>query len=161
MTKKDYIIKYITIILIFTLVLMLDLSTKHFLGNSEFKHIIPYLIDFETNNGNAGMAFGLLSGKIALLVVLSSLCLVLFLIIDIIKKPKSMLYNISLGFIIGGAVGNIYDRIKLGYVRDFIKFAFFKSFPTFNIADSFICIGIALLSIYLLFFYSKEKNKKD
>ena len=69
---------------------------------------------------------------------------------------------VSLGLVLGGAVGNIYDSLRYGAVRDFLKFDFdfpvFDPFPTFNVADSAICIGVFLLAIQMLFFPPKEEN---
>lgn len=53
--------------------------------------------------------------------------------------------QIALALIIGGAIGNVYDRIFFGYVRDFIAVG---SFPVFNLADAFLCIGIFLLAAF-------------
>lgn len=61
---------------------------------------------------------------------------------------------VALGLVLGGAVGNIYDSLYYGYVRDFLKFDFgfapFHPFPTFNVADSGICVGVALLAIQMI-----------
>ena len=66
----------------------------------------------------------------------------------------SVLLKLSLMFIIGGAIGNMIDRVFLGYVRDMIEFTFVK-FAVFNVADSFVTIGAVLLGIYLLFYWDK------
>ena len=66
----------------------------------------------------------------------------------------------SVGLIAGGCIGNMVDRIALGFVRDFLNFQF-MDFPAFNFADVCICVGVVVFIIYFLFFYSKEdKNKK-
>ena len=62
--------------------------------------------------------------------------------------------------IISGAVGNMFDRIFLGYVRDFINLEF-MNFAIFNIADCALTIGIGLLVIYVLFFDTETKITKD
>ena len=60
-----------------------------------------------------------------------------------------------------GCVGNMYDRIFFGYVRDFIQFDFWKSFPIFNFADAILCIGVVLFVIYLIIYLVKSrKNEK-
>ena len=57
--------------------------------------------------------------------------------------------------LVGGALGNLYDRIFLGYVRDFIKLDF-MSFPVFNFADVFLNIGFALFAVWLIFIYARN-----
>lgn len=62
----------------------------------------------------------------------------------------------ALGLVLGGAAGNIYDSFAFGYVRDFLKFDLgfppFHPFPTFNVADSAICVGVAMLALQMAFF---------
>ncbi|MBI4881923.1 MAG: signal peptidase II [Planctomycetes bacterium] len=69
-------------------------------------------------------------------------------------RPGDRVSVVSLGMIMGGAVGNIHDSLRLGSVRDFLKFDFgfdpFHAFPTFNIADSAICVGVGLLALQML-----------
>ena len=64
-------------------------------------------------------------------------------------------YNVTLGFILGGALGNLADRFFAGEVTDFISFTIFP--PVFNVADSFIVIGFSLIIILIL----KEHFRKD
>lgn len=105
---------------------------------------------------NKGLIFGILSGYnneilINLITILSFL-IAFFLIVYLFWiKEHGRYYSICLCFIIGGAIGNIWDRIVRGYVVDFIDFYISNyHWPTFNIADSFITIGIILLIIELL-----------
>jgi signal peptidase II len=69
---------------------------------------------------------------------------------------------ISLGMILAGTIGNMVDRVSFGAVRDFIKVYYRSSegaekvWPLFNLADSFICVGVFLLSIEMLFFEEKK-----
>jgi signal peptidase II len=62
----------------------------------------------------------------------------------------------GLGMQLGGAIGNLIDRLHQGYVTDFVEF---PNFPVFNVADSSISIGVAVLAIYLLFFNKEEQAK--
>lgn len=64
---------------------------------------------------------------------------------------------------VGGGIGNIVDRIALGYVRDFLQFAFWEQFPVFNIADSFVTVGAFMLIVVLIVMLVKEgkKNQKE
>ena len=97
---------------------------------------------------NDAALWGIGNGKawaVRLLLALTMvfLCLLLFFTIRTRKKlPK--LSKVIVGLLIGGSIGNLYDRIVFGYVRDMI-YAKFINFPIFNIADSAICIAIALL----------------
>jgi signal peptidase II len=82
-----------------------------------------------------------------------------------VKKPKWIL-TISLGMIMAGTIGNMYDRLAYDAVRDFIKFYVRvdgreKVWPLFNLADSFICVGVFLLTIEMLFFDEKKKRKDE
>jgi signal peptidase II len=72
---------------------------------------------------------------------------VLFFIFKMFKKH--VFFTICLSLIFGGAIGNLIDRIKLGFVVDFIHFSFFP--PVFNIADSAVVVGAIALSIAILF----------
>ena len=74
-----------------------------------------------------------------------------------LKTEKSRVIQVSLGFIIGGALGNVADRILLGAVFDFLDFHVKgQHWPAFNVADSFICIGAAIIIIHSLFTHKKE-----
>lgn len=94
---------------------------------------------------NTGAAWSILEDKRILLLVIT--VFVLFLINKYMNKEKlSKLENITYGMIIGGIVGNLFDRIFYGYVIDFIDFKIFGyDYPVFNLADSFIVIGIFIL----------------
>ena len=135
--------------------------TKHFLSDVEYFNLIPNVISIASNGGNTGAAFGIFSGKTATLAIVSVLMIVALFIFNHFVKNKSTLYCLSFGFIIGGALGNLYDRLFLKSVRDFIYLDFFPSFPTFNIADSFLCIGAVLLAIYIIFFYGKNPKNNS
>ena len=107
---------------------------------------------------NTGAAYGILSGQTTLLIVLSCVMIVLILLYNYFHKNKSIFYTITMGLILGGAIGNLIDRIFLGYVRDFIKFSFFSF--TFNLADAFLIVVDVMYVIYLLFFDGLFKSKK-
>ena len=92
---------------------------------------------------NTGGAFSLLSDYPLFFLILASLLAVAAVILapKIIKLP--VFYQLGVGFLVGGAVGNLIDRIRLGRVVDFIDFTFW---PTFNAADIFICICLLYTS---------------
>ena len=144
-------------------ILVVDLVTKYVfdatLAFDETKTIIPYLFNFRLVH-NVGAAWGILAGKQVFLIVLSFVFLGIFIFYYVKEKNKTWLLNVSFGFLIGGCVGNLFDRLFIGYVRDFIQFAFWQSFPVFNFADVFLCIGVVLFVIYLILYFVKNKNSK-
>ena len=97
---------------------------------------------------NTGAAFSVFSNN-TWLVILISLVIIFFLILYLYKnKPKSRLEIVGYSMILGGAFGNFIDRIVYGYVIDFFDFYIFNyDYPIFNLADSFIFIGVIFLII--------------
>ena len=150
--------KYILIAIIVVVAVTIDLITKRAFHDVEYTRIIPYIIAFQTNGGNSGAAFGIFANNTLFLIILSFIIVALLMFTDLSLKIKSKTYSIGLGLIMAGAIGNMVDRIGLGYVRDFIMFDFWKSFPIFNFADCCIVIGVILLCIYFIFLSKAGKN---
>lgn len=103
---------------------------------------------------NSGVAFGLFDAvasvwKPYILAALAVVAVVVIVVYGEHMPPERKLLRASLAIIIGGILGNFVDRIVRGYVIDFIDFHIYDTFhwPTFNVADSAITIGIALLLI--------------
>lgn len=160
MNKKRKIIIISVSLLIISAILVADLVSKHFLMNfTEEKTIIPYIINFYSTK-NTGVAWSVFSNSTSVLIVVSIIAIILIVLYAIFAKNNSIFFYVSLSLIVGGAIGNLVDRIALGYVRDFIQFAFWKSFPIFNLADCALTIGIICLIIYYLITFVKEKRKK-
>ena len=82
-----------------------------------------------------------------------------FFVFNHYVKQKNTFYCLAFGFIIGGAIGNLIDRFVFKYVRDFIFLDFWPSFPVFNVADSFLCVGAVMLAIFILFMQGKKSEK--
>lgn len=81
------------------------------------------------------------------------------LLADFVRTQKKPLLTLALGLIIGGAIGNAIDRVRLGFVVDFLDFSGTRVFPwVFNVADSAICIGVALLIWYFIRSEQAAKN---
>lgn len=98
---------------------------------------------------NTGAAWSIFEGEILGLVIVS-LIIISFIIYYISKqKNKTRLEKISYSLILGGAFGNLLDRIVYGYVVDFLDFNIFGyDYPIFNLADSFIFVGVVMLIIH-------------
>lgn len=95
---------------------------------------------------NTGAAFGLFQGRNPLLAVLA-VVVVILLAIWFRALAASRLGALALGLQLGGAFGNLIDRLRHGFVIDFIDFPFW---PTFNLADSAITVGVLILAVALL-----------
>ena len=124
-------------------VLLFDQLTKHFFKNKTILFTDFFKFDYVENTG---AAFGLLKGFNPLFIVVAFA--VLFFIFKYYKeiKQEKLYMQIAIGFLIGGILGNLIDRIFLGYVIDFISFSFW---PTFNLADTFSTLAVILLSFQI------------
>lgn len=143
------------------MVLLLDQSTKWLVVHKmDLYESIPVIHDFFylTSHRNRGAAFGILQDKIWLFILIT-VVVVAFIIYYLWKlKNESAGMSIAFALILGGAIGNLVDRILKGEVVDFLHFQFGSyQFPIFNIADSSIVIGVALLLI-LTFFTAEQKE---
>ena len=96
---------------------------------------------------NRGAAFGMLKNQLLLFVLLSFFT-ILFIFYHLKSKKNSIILKISLSLVLAGAVGNLIDRLRFGFVIDFLDLRFW---PVFNLADSALTIGALLLSWELLF----------
>ncbi len=110
------------------------------------KVIIPRLLDLR-HDENTGAAFSLFQGRSTTLLLIGVIVIgVLIYYYRALPQGQPVL-RLAVGGVFGGAVGNIIDRIRLGHVTDWIHFT---HYPTFNIADSCITVGMLTLAIYLL-----------
>jgi signal peptidase II len=100
-----------------------------------------------THLTNSGAAFGILQGQTPFLIVTSVLGLGAILLYYVYPPMDHGIIRVALGMQLGGAVGNLIDRVRLGEVTDFIHVG---SFPTFNIADSSITTSIVVVLIFFV-----------
>lgn len=122
--------------------------------------VIPSVLGI-SHARNTGAAWSILASNTWLLAVFSSIATVVVLYFIIRRKVTHPLGSWSLVLILAGAVGNLIDRVRLGYVVDMFRFLFIP-FPVFNFADICISVGGVLLCIYILFFYGKnQKGQSD
>lgn len=170
--------KYIEIV-IFTIVLVFfDQFTKlqviNKLDRVNGKEFINGFLNFRYVE-NKGVAFGLFAGKIKIITLFAIvITLIIFLLIHIIENSiinintnktsvnkikftrKFTFLQFLLSSIIAGAIGNIIDRVKYGYVVDFLNFEFID-FPVFNIADCYVTVSAFILLFTLMFFIKEEE----
>ncbi len=105
---------------------------------------------------NTGAAFGMLEGfRYALVVVMAAAIVVI--VWELIRKRGHIptLYGLALSLVLGGAIGNLWDRALYGFVVDFVDFRLIN-FAVFNVADSCICIGAVLLCAWFMFLADKQ-----
>ncbi len=174
----DYIIKAkIELILLFGF-LALDLISKAIVANNmhlgETITLLPKFLHltYIHNDGAAfGSTFGLnkLLGETGIRIFFISFTglAILFFIYFLYKgKGGHILNRIALSLIIGGAIGNLVDRVIFGFVRDFIEIEYFgftifgkKTFAIFNVADIALTVGVILFAVYYIFIYKDKKNE--
>lgn len=137
------------LILIMTSVLLIDQITKLVIISNLYRgEAIPQEGLFRIKHTiNTGSAFGLFHNQTVFLIFASFIGVGILVFLYRQNSLSGMLPKVSLGLQLGGAIGNLLDRIRYGYVVDFIQLGFW---PVFNIADSCIVIGIILLSFILL-----------
>lgn len=120
--------------------------------------IIPNVlrISYVTNSGGA---FSMFSDHTMVLAIVSAVvCLAIIVLMIVLRKAP--LAKLSLGFILGGAIGNLIDRFVMGYVVDMFE-TLFIDFAIFNVADIFITIGAVLFVIAVIFFWPKKEKKTE
>ncbi|PWM36930.1 MAG: signal peptidase II [Clostridiales bacterium] len=120
--------------------------------------VIPGIINFRYVE-NTGMAFSMMSDMTLVLTVASGVLTVVMGVLLWKLKSRGRFLCISLSLIMAGAIGNLIDRIFAGFVVDFIEFAF-VNFAVFNVADICVCVGTAMLVIYILFSADRKKEEK-
>jgi signal peptidase II len=114
-------------------------------GGYRFAEVIPGLLDF-TMVRNTGVSFGLFGGGEARWALSGFSILVAGALAWWALKAERRMLVAAIGLVIGGAIGNVIDRIRFGYVVDFVDFSQTGLFPwVFNVADSAITVGVALL----------------
>lgn len=142
------------VLAIVSLVVLLDQVTKEIMireigpgAQRSIIEIIPGLLDFRFVR-NTGSAFGMFQGQSSILAVLA-IGAISFLALYFLREAReNRLVAAAIGLQMGGAIGNVIDRFRHGYVVDFIDF---PRFPTFNVADSAITVGVILLMYGVLF----------
>ena len=136
-------------------------STKwYFISNFKLYHAVEYIPHLFNIHPcyNTGAAWSMLEENPIILQIFSVIgtALIIYLLKDFSLKRRP-LYSYGLTLALAGTVGNMIDRIFYpNGVIDFIQFAFYPSFPTFNIADSCLCIGVAMIAVFVLFFEQKD-----
>lgn len=172
-TERKHLPLYLSLIGVLLVLLVLDILSKYFaymnLEPGRYVTAIPGLFNF-TLTFNKGAAWGSLENQKWLLTTISLLAgtgVLLFYLVKFHALPRTV--AVSLILIVAGAYGNLIDRIgywaQLGIYKegvvDFLQFAFWPSFPIFNLADSYLVVGIFVLVCYYLVTMIVDAIRKD
>ena len=109
---------------------------------------------------NFGAAWSSFSGERWLLIGVTSLiCIAGIYLLFFGRRKLPVFPSVCIAMAVGGALGNLYDRALLGYVIDMLDFRLIN-FAVFNVADSFVCVGIILLGVWMVFFEEKQMPRQ-
>lgn len=159
MQKVFYIFKNTYLVILF---LLIDQISKNFVIN--YLNKIPYRIKNINSSfdlvyvWNHGISFGILGGyDISNMVFFILNCIIVIYLLSLLFQSKNKLEIFAYNLIIGGAIGNLFDRVTRGGVFDFIHLHYKEySFPIFNGADMFVSLGI-----YIIIYENIIRKKKD
>lgn len=151
------------VLVIGLVITVLDQLTKQWIvqmiGPSSVRHQIEVMGDLVRLSyvTNTGAAFGLFQGKTPILTLASLVAVPVLVFSPLVFPRATLLIRLAVGLLLGGAVGNLLDRVRLGYVVDFVDVGIGNlRWPSFNVADSSFVVGVTILAIYLLFASEEE-----
>jgi signal peptidase II len=119
----------------------------HVLGPFSIRHV-----------QNSGIAFGLFSSATPAVIVVTAIAVAWMLAYFARSGARHPILPVALGLVIGGSVSNLADRVRLGFVTDFLDF---HHWPAFNLADSFIVIGVGILLFALMLAEREPRPRRD
>lgn len=146
-------------------VLVADQASKFYVNAEllENKMGIMYTSFFNVIRAwNTGVSFSLFNdwGEWGVWALSAFAAIVVVMLLVWMYREKNVFVQVALGFIVGGAIGNIVDRIRFKAVFDFLDFHIGENhWPAFNVADSFICIGTVLILIYSIYLSFKKEEQ--
>lgn len=155
--KNNKTVSLLMMLCILIVIIIADLLSKFYAVGVD-QEFIPGFIKFLYSE-NTGAAWSIFSGSQVGLLIVSIILVALIIVYGVFSQPQGKLFYVSLAFILGGALGNMFDRFIFGYVRDFIKLEF-MDFPIFNLADAALTVGVILLLIYYIISAVKEGKRK-
>ena len=140
---------------------VLDQVSKYIVvQNIELRGKVPFIDGFMSfyHTRNTGAAFSMLSDSRWVFMIFSTISMGIIVYLLYKEYKRHILLNISLAMILGGGIGNMIDRVRLGYVVDFFCTEF-VDFAIFNVADCFITVGAVVLGVYIVFFEPKIEKR--
>lgn len=154
-SKKMLLINYIVVVV----ATLFDQWTKKMiepLKTGDDIDVMPGVFSFSYVE-NRGAAFGIMNGQriFFLIIAIVVFVAITYVFLRIPAEKKYYKLDITLAFILAGAIGNMIDRFSLGYVRDFINF-YCINFAVFNVADIYITCGTPFVCLLILFVYKED-----
>ncbi|HIE35698.1 MAG TPA: signal peptidase II [Candidatus Omnitrophica bacterium] len=147
------------VVFIASIIFFIELIIKNYLRLNFSSQSFPVIknIFYISVVFNRGAAFGILKNRTTFLIYIGIFFLFLILFLLWKEKKEKIIIKVSYGLILGGALSNLFDRIFLGYVVDYLDF---RIWPVFNLADTCISIGIGLLFLdYIKKYYAENINR--
>ena len=162
MNKKKFII-YISIVAI--IAIAIDQISKGIVNLTVSfgysKNLIPNFFSI-TNARNFGAAWSMLWNKRVYIILITCVALLFVIFLIFREKEESKYKSIYYGLLIGGIIGNLIDRIFLGYVVDFLDFKFFGfNYPIFNFSDIAIVVSVLLICAECFFPHISKNNNEE
>ena len=153
MSKKYYIVIGLGLLALFA-----DQLTKLFFQNDQgFQFIVWEPLLFFGFQSNTNIAFGLPIGSALFIIfLLAVLGILIYLLVKTVERKEFFQFCLIIS-ILAGALGNIIDRIRFGYVIDFIHVPFWS---IFNLADIYLVVAVVIWMVYLIFYESRKKIPK-
>ena len=142
-------------------IITLDLILKAVTDGNDTT-IIGGLLSFVSVH-NYGASWGVFSGAKIMFIIIAAVFLIGMVLFDIMYKKDFKAngwYKVGFACVFGGIIGNMIDRIFVGYVRDFISLDFIN-FPVFNIADIALTVGCICFAVFVIFFAFRDDNKEQ
>ena len=121
-----------------------DQLTKHVVGRTlALGDSVDIVGPFSIHHvQNSGIAFGLFGSRTVIVIGVTTLAIALMLVFFARSGRRHPVLPVALGLVLGGSLANLVDRVRLGYVTDFLDLV---AWPAFNLADTFIVVGVAIL----------------
>ena len=159
-TPRTPIYKDFVLIQLAVLIFVIDQFTKFLVRDQLlFRESFPATGFFRfTHTFNTGSAFGILQDQNTPLILVSFIGIAILILIYRSQRTPSGLLRLSLGLQIGGAVGNVLDRLRLGHVTDFVDVG---AWPVFNVADASIITGLVILAWIFLVAHPDDSKTSD
>ncbi len=134
------------------------LATRYLIGSGTVV-VVPYFLGLRYVE-NTGAAFSMLSNSTNFLIVVTAVALVVMAYMFWVKKYGEPFERFCFTLIIAGGIGNMIDRVLNGFVVDYFEFLF-MNFAVFNVADVYVCTGIALYTVYVAYTEYLKKKKEN